>query len=367
MITETPAVEVAAPAAVEEQEVSLQERLNNATEEEYAAWEKGGEFPPIKPKETPKTETPAVSKEETTSSAAKVGETTAKAETAPATEPGKPQKKRDVDGRVAQLLKERKEAEEKWDARFKELESRLAKPAEPSAKPESSSAAETKATDPEPELGGNNPKTGKPYQSVAEWQKEHTAWLRAQVMAEVEGKLTKTEQQRQQTEAERFLNEGLATKFEVGRKKYPDFDKVVSNPDLYLPRGSAADVFIRNSENAAEVAYYLGQHPEILEGFYHEPQGKDRKKGEYENTIHPSLQMMELARIEARLTGTVQATPPPKPSATTKPLPPPPTVLSGKSSPSGDPADEAVKKRSFSDFEKIENDRERKARRAGVR
>jgi hypothetical protein len=153
----------------------------------------------------------------------------------------------------------------------------------------------------------------------------------------------------------------------VGRKKYPDFEKVVSNPDLYLPRGSAADVFIRNSENAAAVAYYLGQHPEILEGFYHEPQGKDRKKGEYENTIHPSLQMMELARIEARLTGTVQATPPPKPSATTKPLPPPPTVLSAKSSPSGDPADEAVKKRSFSDFEKIENDRERKARRAGVR
>lgn len=370
-MSSTPAVVPAAPAAAtEEKEVSMQERLNAATPEEYKTWEQGGEFPPIKPKsETapPKTETPAASTE---SSATELDETTppTKVETEPATEPGKPQKKRSGDARILQLLDERKKDRETFEARLKEIESRIVKPAEPSAKSESSSAAdgktEVKASD-EPKLDEPNPKTGKPYQTIAEWQKDHTAWLEAKILAQVEGRFTKSEAQRTQAEQERVLNEGMNAKLEVGRTKYPDFKTVAENPDLYIPRGSATDTFLRTSENAAEVLYYLGQHSEVLEGFYREPSGQDRKKGAYENTIHPQLQFLELAKIEARLMAAPVTTVTPKPSAQVpKPLPPPPTVLSAKGSAAGDAVEEALSKKSFADYEKAANASERKARRA---
>ena len=267
------AVELSAPAA--EEEVSLQERLNNATEEEYTTWVNTGDMPPIKPKiekteapAPPKTETPAASKETETPTAAEVDATkpSPKTETAAAPVAAKPQKKRDGDARILQLLEERKQEREEWAKRLEELEKRIPTAAEPSAKSESSSAAEIKADDPEPELGGVNKKTGKPYATVAEWQREHTAWLRAQMSAEFEGKLTKSEQQRQQAEQDRILNEGLAQRLEPGRTKYPDFEQVAFSPELFLPRGSTADLFIRSSDNAAEVLYYLGQHPEVLKG-----------------------------------------------------------------------------------------------------
>jgi hypothetical protein len=378
MTTETPAVTAPESASGSEtQESSYQERLNNATPEEYKTWEATGEIPPVKPKSDPappKTETPAVSteekdKKETTSSAADGANQPPKTETAAAPEAARPpQKKRNADARVTQLLEERKKRDEEWAARFDALEKKLAPPAAPSEKPGPQPAAdgkETQASDPEPELGGVNSKTGKPFQTVAEWQKEHSAWQRAQILAEVDGRLSKTEQQRKQTEDRQILDQTLAEKFEPGRAKYPDFDKLVRDPHLFIPFGSAADVFIRNSENAAEVAYYLGQHPEILTRFYRDPTGKDGMTGVYENAVPPALQMIELARIEAKLTAS-PATPPATivPSAAPpKHLPPPPTVLDSRSSPSVDAAEEAVRKKSFSDYEKAENERERKARR----
>jgi hypothetical protein len=362
----------------EVQEVSLQERLNAATEEEYKTWERTGDIPPVKPKSEatpPKIEAPAAAKDEKleTTSSAVPGETIPpKTETAAAPEAARPPlKKRDVDGRVAQLLKERKEQDEKWAARFDALEKKLAPPAEASVKPGPQPAAddkEIKASDPEPELGGVNSKTGKPYQTVAEWQKEHTAWLRAGILAEVNGTLSKSEQQRAQVEQRQVLDQGLNEKFKAGRDKYPDFDKVACSPDLFLPFGSAADVFIRNSENAHEIAYYLGQHPDILTRFYRDPTGKNGMTGVYENAIAPALQMMELARIEAKLTGSPAATVTSPaaivPSAAPqKQLPPPPTVLSARSNAGTDPVEEALHKKSFADYEKAANASERKARR----
>ena len=366
-----PAVTVAESAPVAEQEVSLQERLNNATEEEYKVWEKTGEIPAVKPKIEAPPAKPEASAASTEDSAVKTDETIppAKTETAAAPETAKPQKKRDADGRVAQLLKERKEEQERWEARFAELEAKLAKPKEPDVKTASSTVSEAgkpepvKASDPEPELGGIDPETGKPFATIAAWQKVHTAWLRASLLTEVEGKFTKSEEQRAQAEQERVLNEGLRAKMEPGITKYADFEQVVTNPDLYLPRGSAVDIFIRNSENAAEVLYYLGQHPELLNSFYRDPTGKGGKTGAYENVIHPTLQMIELAKIEARLTAP-PTVPAPKPSVLTKPLPPPPTVLSAKGSAAGDAVEEAIRKKSFADYEKAANESERRARRA---
>lgn len=376
MITETPTVTSAESVpAIEpvEQEVSLQDRLNNATEEEYKTWERTGDMPAIKPKiETPpaKTGAPAASKEEP---AAAKSDEPPKVESAPAPAAGKPQKKRNEEGRVAQLLEERKrereESDAKWASRFEELEKRLPKAAEEKPATEVAKSSDAKQGEQEPDLGGINSKTGKPFTTIAEWQKEHSAWLRAQVLAEVDGRLKTTEQQRAQTERERSATEEMNTKLEAGREKYPDFDKVARNPDLLLPRGCAADEFVRRSEIAPDVLYYLGQHPDILQKFYRYTPSKDDKPGvvagKWEQLVHPTDQWIELAKIEARLILDASSTPipVPKPPATTKQLPPPPTVLSAKNTVAGDPVEDAIKRKSFPDYEKSANEAERKARR----
>ena len=373
--TEVPAVTPETESAPVEQEVSLQERLNNATEAEYETWERTGEFPAIKPKAEPKIETPPAKKEASAVSTAEPSATEdeTKVETAPVTEPGKPQKKRTGDARILQLLEENKREREQWEARYKELEERIAKPAAADVNPGSSPAAdgkaEIKASDKAPQLGDVNPMTGKPYQTIAEWQEDYSTWLLAKNSAEVEARFTKTEQQRVQAEQERVANLDWSTKVVSAREKHGDFDTIALNPELDIPRYSPADLFIRNSPHGAEVLYYLGQHPEVLKSFLRElprlPDGNRR----WEDAMHPSLQYAELARIEARLTGTTVAAttaaqPKPVTSAPAKPLPPPPTVLSAKNTVSGDPVEEAVKTKNFADYEKAANAAERKARRA---
>lgn len=368
--TVIPAVTETESAPVIEQEVSLQERLNAATEEEYKTWERTGEIPAIKPKieAPPKTEAPAASKE-TSATAAGESKPPEKVETAPVTEPGsKPQKKRDADGRIAQLLKEQKEERERWESRFAELEGKLPKPQDAGVKTASPTVAAMEkpesAKRPRPKLADNDPKTGKPFLTIADWEDAINQWDEDRekwLTGEIDNRVTKVEQQRAQAEQERRAAEDIYERFAPGRAKYADFDEIVLNPELFLPRGCPADIFVRNSENAAELAYYLGQHPEILQGFYRDPTGKNGKEGVYENVVHPSLQMIELARIEARLTAPVA---PAKTSVTTKPLPPPPTVLSAKTSAAGDPVEEAIRKKSFADYEKAANESERRARRA---
>ncbi len=401
MNTEIPAVIAAESASAteptESQEVSLQERLNNATEEEYKTWERTGDIPPVKPKAKteeppPKTETPAASNAVATEvakepSAAAAGEPKlpAKAETAAVPEPARPQqKKRSGDARIQQLLDERKQRDEQWQARIDEIERRLPKPAESDVKTASSAAAEPGKTQAKarPKLADTDPKTGKPFASIDAWSDAVDEWYDQRLEAKLTERLAQSEQHRTFEEQERKAQQELAPKWKPGIDKYPDFAAVAGNPDLLLPRFGAADIFLRNSENAAEVLYYLGQHPEILQRFYrYTPGPNDRKAkdgqpglltGKWENLVDPVLQTIELTKIETALTGAASATaaaivPPPAqkpPAAPHKPLPPPPTVLSAHGSASGDPIEEAVKNKSFADYEKAANAAERKARRA---
>lgn len=393
----TPAVtpaESASATEVPEQEVTLQERLNAATEAEYKTWVDTGEIPAVKPKEKeipkpetpPKTETTAASSDKDTSkdtSAAATGETQPpekKAESATVPEPVTTQKKRKGDARILQLLDQQKQEREAFQRRLDELEGRLAKPidsttAKPGSEP-GTGAAKTdgvmKAADPEPELGGIDPKTGKPFATVAAWQQAHTAWMRATMTAEIEGRFSKSDEQRAQTEHQREANAELGAKIKAGRKALPaDFEKVAFNPDLPLPIGSPADIFIRHSENPAGVLYHLGQHPEILNGFYRYVPGKDDKPGKltgvFEQLISPLQQTIELAKIEARLSLPASAATvvPAKTSssASSKELPPPPTVLSARGSAATDAVEEALKKKDFADYERAANERERRPRR----
>src|ERR1039458_1030122 len=204
MITETPAVNQTESApvteVVETNEVSLQERLNQATPEEYANWEKTGDIPAVKP--PTKTEAPAASKE-TSATESVEKPPTEKVETAAATEAAKPQKKRSGDSRILQLIEENKREREQWTTRIAELEAKLPKPAESDVKTAPSTVP---AGDrPKPQASDIDPATGKPkYKTMEEVWDAREAWN--------EERRDKAEQARVRVEQEKILEQELTTR-----------------------------------------------------------------------------------------------------------------------------------------------------------
>ncbi len=351
---------------VETQEVSLQQRLNEATPEEYSHWEKTGDIPAIKPPKEVAAPEPAKkeTKSEISEPKTEISAPSTKADSAsPATaqKPHRGKTKEDTARRFQELLEDNKGLKH----RLEEIERKSAPAVSetPASQPEKK--AEGRA---EPKLDDKDAATGKPkYDSLEAYLADVRKWDREQILAEVDGRTSKAEQIRAQAEhgraiaeQQKILGEGLNAKFNKTREKYADFDEVALNKDLVIPAGSIVDVFLLDSEHAGEVAYYLGRHPEVLDSFYSD---YDLKTGKFTNKINPMRQHRQLLEIERQLTSAPVAVSK-SASAPSKPLPPPPTVLSAKSSAEGDPMEEAIRKKSFADYEKAANASERKARRA---
>ena len=133
-----------------------------------------------------------------------------------------------------------------------------------------------------------------------------------------------TEQKRQQEEAERQQREQqrkveqhakVQEKIASAREKYPDFEEVVMNPNIppLSQINEAAYEAMTESENMADVAYYLGRNPHEVLKF----QG-----------MSPVQAAMEVAKLERRVAK------PAKTSVTKAPTPPP--DVGGKSGASSD-------------------------------
>lgn len=122
--------------------------------------------------------------------------------------------------------------------------------------------------------------------------------------------------QQQEQEAERKRAEDLArnqrTMVETGREKYPDFAAVALDPESFDPSQDVAMVILE-SEMAADVAYYLGSHPDEA----------DRLED-----MTPIQVAREIGRIEASLS----AKPAPKPKTPSAPDPAKP-IGPGKDAP----------------------------------
>jgi hypothetical protein len=219
--------------------------------------------------------------------------------------------------------------ESRWQKRERELKEARAEVArlkaqqtsQPQARSESAqpstqtsqAATETKAA-PKPKIDDVDEKTGKPkYESYADYEDAKDQWLRQDTLREFNQSQAKTQQLTAQQQAEREIGQTLTKKFEPLRAKYPDFDKVALNdidpatgkpkfPDsavLFIPAKSVTDDFIVRSPHGGEVLYYLGQHPEITQGFY----GRNQA-GVPINLIHPLDQTRKLMEIEAQFSGT---------------------------------------------------------------
>jgi len=286
-----------------------------------------------------------------------------------ASAPAKPQRgKKDAAARLAELLEERKRERSQWETERQTYLRQLSERLESREKPPSQ-AAEPKKDEKraKPTLG--DMKDGKPrFATVAEWEDALLEWNKEMLMAEVDGRLTKSEEQRKQQEIERFVAEGFRHKAESARKKYADFDTVIKDSLGYpLPKGSPAELFVLDSEISGELTYYLAKHPEILGEFYgctQDPVTKqwdygdfDMKTGKFTNHVSPIQQIRILTQIERELSEETPVERPRPPARTITQAPRPPHQVSGKA-PVADPLAKAVEEGDQEAFTRLENEKQ---------
>lgn len=202
--------------------------------------------------DAPKPETPPEEEVKTETEETPVKE---EVESEPATEaktegeetPGKPKGKGGFQRRIDKLTKRNYQLEEELESQ-KERTERLLAQLETGAKVQ----APTSTDDPEPQLRQFEGKSYEDYvKALARW----TARQENKSQAQVEAK--KSEEARTQ-EVFKSYNQRLSE----ARGRYEDYDEVVGQ-DISIPQ--SAKVAIIELENGPDIAYYLGQHPEVCE------------------------------------------------------------------------------------------------------
>ena len=138
---------------------------------------------------------------------------------------------------------------------------------------------------------------GKPtqdqFETHAEWVEALTDW-----------KADQREQAREQRERVQKVTQSWEEKKEAARKEIEDFDEVLADMETPAPVVVAV---MAESEHAAKLAYYLGQHPDELRKI---------------NQMSPPAAALAVARIEA---GFLKVDPPPPKPTTKAPAPLRPT------------------------------------------
>lgn len=217
-------------------------------------------------------------------------------------------------------------------------------------------AAKTSGT-PKPKIDDVDPKTNQPkYKTFAEYEEAKDDWLRKETLREFQESSAQTQREQQQVQAEAEIGRSLAKKFEGPRAKYADFDEVALGEHVLIPKGSVTDMFLIDSDHAGEVAYHLGQHPEITQAFY----DFDKKTGRFSNKVTPQRQFRQLMEIEAKVAGSPRAAAGAETSSSARPItqaPRPPHQVSGKGTVAKDAAEDAVESGDFESYMRAENAR----------
>ncbi len=104
-------------------------------------------------------------------------------------------------------------------------------------------------------------------EAVADWKVDTKAAVIAKQMIDAE---LRAERERVATAQMTQAQNHLRTKWEAGaeaaRAKYEDFDEVINDPAV---KGSDLTIDqLRRSEHGAEVAYYLGSHPDVAQKLF---------------------------------------------------------------------------------------------------
>lgn len=156
---------------------------------------------------------------------------------------------------------------------------------------------------------------GKPrvnqFDSLEAWADAMTAWNSAKSKLEARAEWERFQQESnaqqmaayqraaavaQQVERE---NAVLGDKFASAAQKFPDFQKVVGNPELPSVRGTAAYHAMLDSDHFAEISYHLAKNPLEYERVF--------------SIADPIRATREIAKLEAQFAGNGATSAPPPP------------------------------------------------------
>ncbi len=275
------------------------------------------------------------------------------------------QRKKDAAARLQEVLAERRKDREL----IRQLTEKLT--GTPSVAPHSQAAAEPEAkpattAKPKPKSDDVDAQ-GKPmFKTWAEYEDARDEYNRGELMRLVDERQNKVQQTQGIAEAEKIVNQVWGSRVQEARKQHADYDTVVTaavnakdeyGRDLFfLPKGSAPDSFLLDSDLGSEVLYYLGQHIDETKHIF-----ERNAAGEF--LLNPIRQVRELAKIENMIEQSRAAITAPKPPVSTRPparpitqAPPPPHQVSGKG-PTPDRLETAVKEGDFVTFQREENAR----------
>lgn len=169
------------------------------------------------------------------------------------------------------------------------------------------------------------------FATIQEYIRAMTKWHATQTLKTHQQEAEKVEEAEEAKTVFDAYNENVAK----ARAEHDDFDEVVGRKDIQIPQGVQLAIF--EMDNGPEVAYYLGQHPEVC--------------GELVE-MRPMAAVAAIGRIAASL-----EKPSPEVKQRTEP-PPPIRPVGGASARSSVPLDQLK----LSEFVKVRNQQERARR-----
>jgi hypothetical protein len=272
-------------------------------------------------------------------SATPESDTAAASEAAPPQEKGPERTKSEQtsESRWAKITRENRELRERL-ARLEGAES--ARQPQREAKQEPRPAAE--AASKEPKIDDKDDKGQFKYKTIDEYYSALTDYRTDQKLAKYREETAKEQRERAQAQAKEAIQKEVTERVAKARKTYPDYDAVTSEAIarknehgqdvIYIPEGSAVDVFILDSPKGHDVLYELCKNSDqYAHIFAHDAQGKF--------VMNPVRQLRELAKIENSLDAPKAAETPAKPITQ---APRPPHQVSGKGTVAKDAVERAV-------------------------
>lgn len=159
--------------------------------------------------------------------------------------------------------------------------------------------------------------------------------LTRELRADFREELARNEQERQAKADAEARENTVEERFDEGRKKYKDFDDVAMSKDV--PYNDAMITAVTESDQAADLAYHLGQNRDVADEM---------------SRMNPIDSVKAIGRLEAEIIAqsntSTETTPEPKPQKTPSKAPPPINPVKGDSSAPGFDPEKASQK----DFEK---------------
>ena len=222
-------------------------------------------------------------------------------------------------------------------------------------KPEPQPAVEPQGTRPEPRIEDKKADGSNKYANWQEWFNDLRKWDREQAIAEARRDLQTQTKATAEQQQDQVINQEINRRVEQARKDYPDYDEVVAaglqaktaagRDMIYIPKGSAVDLFLLESPRGQDVLYTILKDPEAYAPiFAHD------EKGTFQ--MHPVRQLRELNKIEFSLGGTSKAPPVRKPSQAPAPV----TQTSGKGTVARSSVQDAVEKSDQESYRTAAND-----------